>query len=650
MKKYLLSAFAFAVAFAASAFTLAPIESNVQLGTPMNAKQAPKEMVAKLAQKAIANRAPKKLNTPVSVASDLLGGYTWNYEMASSYDVDPEQVTTSSTGAVPVVFYDADDAAGTFKIAGMFDGPITATIDLTSYSYPTFTISDEELVAYPSINAGGSSVDVTCVIKAIFYYEGDSQYDAGWYYTDPTAFIVDNEIIWATDTWMYRVIVGGDYDGYYLTPLWKPGSNMVVNTEVNSVMAYSMDGLNYAAAMDITQENYVATVTNFAGLADNPVNITLQEGRTWFAEPTTLFTTTNGDFVLYALPDESTLDVLTGIGTETVLTFDTDWTAITETNYWIGQRGPATITLVGEEFVWPSAQPEPAMYLIGSFNDWDQENMLPMTKDADGKWVVTQEMAENAEFKFRNENGDWFGGVTDGGNFIVTKEQVEQATELELSNPGMNFQIPVAGTWTFTIDPETMKLVIAGEWPEIPVEPDMVYILGEVNGNNWAPNVGVEMATEDNVNFTAEIACEGRNDGYNYFSFTKKLADNADDWNAIAPYRFGAVSEDDFEVTDELLGAEISLENNGDALKIAAGDYTLALNLETMKLVITKKAEGKVGDLNLDGLVDVDDLNIMINIILNDGNTEGVLGNPYLNDDNVVDVADINILINLILE
>ncbi|MBQ7690804.1 MAG: carboxypeptidase regulatory-like domain-containing protein, partial [Muribaculaceae bacterium] len=126
-------------------------------------------------------------------------------------------------------------------------------------------------------------------------------------------------------------------------------------------------------------------------------------------------------------------------------------------------------------------------------------------------------------------------------------------------------------------------------------EPTNVYILGEVNGNNWAPNVGVQMTMGDGGPvYFADIECEGRNDGYNYFSFTTELAEDNDQggWDYIAPYRFGAVSEGDFLVTDEMLGIELSMTyDGGQAYKIPAGKYTLMLNLETMKLVITKIEE-----------------------------------------------------------
>lgn len=122
-------------------------------------------------------------------------------------------------------------------------------------------------------------------------------------------------------------------------------------------------------------------------------------------------------------------------------------------------------------------------------------------------------------------------------------------------------------------------------------EPEDVYILGEVNGNNWACDNGLKMDYADGL-YTATITTEGKNDGYNYFSFTKKLGAS---WDEIAPYRFTAVSEGNFLVTDELLGAEISLDADGvnynNAFQIPAGEYTVTVNLETRTVVINKVGE-----------------------------------------------------------
>ncbi|MBO4871499.1 MAG: C10 family peptidase [Muribaculaceae bacterium] len=59
--------------------------------------------------------------------------------------------------------------------------------------------------------------------------------------------------------------------------------------------------------------------------------------------------------------------------------------------------------------------------------------------------------------------------------------------------------------------------------------------------------------------------------------------------------------------------------------------------------------EGKLGDVNLDGVVDVADVNIIINIILELDSADNYGRRAYITDDNVVDVADVNAVINIIL-
>ena len=112
---------------------------------------------------------------------------------------------------------------------------------------------------------------------------------------------------------------------------------------------------------------------------------------------------------------------------------------------------------------------------------------------------------------------------------------------------------------------------------------EKVYILGDVNGNEWNASNGVEMTTQDGKIYTAAITT--KETGFSYFSFTTKLANPDTEFNAawdeIAPYRFGAVPSDDynFVVTEELLGTEIALttEEGFQALQMAPGSFNLSL-------------------------------------------------------------------------
>ena len=55
------------------------------------------------------------------------------------------------------------------------------------------------------------------------------------------------------------------------------------------------------------------------------------------------------------------------------------------------------------------------------------------------------------------------------------------------------------------------------------------------------------------------------------------------------------------------------------------------------------------GDVNGDGVVDVDDMNAVINIMLNKAHAEDFTGNPDVDESGVVDIDDMNIIINIML-
>ena len=196
---------------------------------------------------------------------------------------------------------------------------------------------------------------------------------------------------------------------------------------------------------------------------------------------------------------------------------------------------------------------------------------------------------------------------------------------------------------------ETRKLIITGEMNEV-VETGELYVLGEVNSNGWAANVGVKMNKISDKEFEAEVTCDGANEGYNFFSFTKKLADTEDDWDAIAAYRFGTNTAEPFFITEEHFGNAVGLGPQGSttAYKIAEGEYKLTVNLESGTLiVITPTIPPIPGDINSDLVVNVSDVTELVNKILGSSDADNKICD--VNGDEVVNVSDVTELVNMIL-
>ena len=342
-----------------------------------------------------------------------------------------------------------------------------------------------------------------------------------------------------------------------------------------------------------------------------------------------------------------------------------------------------TVDLVSNKFTidgtWPVdtviPEPEADVYILGEVNGngWAANVGVKMTLNEgvytanittagenDGKsyFSFTKMLAEG------NEEADWnaiapyrFGAASEG-DFWMAEELLGVQCDLATDGSYNAIAIP-AGEWTVTVDLVSNKFTIDGTWPAI--EPEHydgdVYILGDVNDNGgWFTNKGVKMTrdAENNV-YTATITTTGEayfnpetNTGYSYFSFTKQLAEGADDWNAIAPYRFGAVSEGDFWVTDETLGVDINLANNGSTFQIPAGEWNFTLSVDNMTLVINK-VEFPRGDVDKSGDVKIADVTALINYLLSGDASLVDLQAADCDKSGDVKIGDVTVLINYLL-
>ena len=342
-----------------------------------------------------------------------------------------------------------------------------------------------------------------------------------------------------------------------------------------------------------------------------------------------------------------------------------------------------TVDLVSNKFTidgtWPVdtviPEPEADVYILGEVNGngWAANVGVKMTLNEGVYTANITTAAENdgkSYFSFTkmlaegNEEADWnaiapyrFGAASDG-DFLMTEELLGAPCDLATDGSSNAIAIP-AGEWTVTVDLVSNKFTIDGTWPAI--EPEHydgdVYILGDVNDNGgWFTNKGVKMTrdAENNV-YTATITTTGEayfnpetNTGYSYFSFTKQLAEGADDWNAIAPYRFGAVSEGDFWVTDETLGVDINLANNGSTFQIPAGEWNFTLSVDNMTLVINK-VEFPRGDVDKSGDVKIADVTALINYLLSGDASLVDLQAADCDKSGDVKIGDVTVLINYLL-
>ena len=349
-----------------------------------------------------------------------------------------------------------------------------------------------------------------------------------------------------------------------------------------------------------------------------------------------------------------------------------------------------TVDLVSNTFTingtWPSdtVVPEPTeeVYIIGDVNNigWSATEGVQMTYDETNAVytaeITTQTQGELgvAYFGFTKKLADaeletdvWqqiapyrFGPVSEGA-FVMTQELLGTNCALATDSSYNSIAIP-AGTWTVTVDLVHNKFMIDGTWPVDTVVPEPytgdLYILGEVNGNGWAPNTGVQMTyNAETALFTAQVTAEAQNfdealqANYSYFSFTKLLAETADDWGAIAGSRMGAVADGDFLVTDEQLNKQLSLTNGEKAFKVPSGyTYDITVSVDETYVIINK-VEWELGDVNHDHTVDVGDVTALIAYIL--GNDPGSFFTTEANVDgdaeNSYDVGDVTALIAKIL-
>ena len=271
------------------------------------------------------------------------------------------------------------------------------------------------------------------------------------------------------------------------------------------------------------------------------------------------YTSGDNNFAFYAIDGENFVQE-TGTGTEKVLTFGQNWTGYdTTTNYWLGERSATTITLISdEEFVYPTPAPQHAYYLIGGFNEWNQEAMIPFVEN-NGVYTLTYTFG--GEFKVKDEAGNWWGGG------VTLTEENPSVTLVD----GGNLNLDQQAEYTLTI--ENGVLTVSGFPAPQVVEYNDFFVCGSFNGWNQSEGLVELVANEEGTEFTGTVEFETNAE---FKLITHNLAGG---WKWFG----GSTNGDNFMIGSDMLGVDIALVDGSNFQVEEGGSYDITVKQASSK-------------------------------------------------------------------
>ena len=205
----------------------------------------------------------------------------------------------------------------------------------------------------------------------------------------------------------------------------------------------------------------------------------------------------------------------------------------------------------------PAVTTGPDYYLIGSFNGWaQQDENYKFTARADGSYVLNNKtLPDGVRFKILKVDGSnvsWLGGSA-GDYFGITKDV---CTNIQLVD-GADFYMADGGNCTFTVSAD-QKLTVSKE--------AQLFMKGSYSNDDWSTKTPL---TANNIGWTITMDF----DASTQFGFV----DEWGNWHGGNGYLIKA----------EHMGTEIPMVGNGNYVFENASNYTLNINSELTKLVVT---------------------------------------------------------------
>ncbi len=213
-------------------------------------------------------------------------------------------------------------------------------------------------------------------------------------------------------------------------------------------------------------------------------------------------------------------------------------------------------------FELPATEPEHAYYLIGAFNGWDQDNMVPFVEN-NGVYTLTYNFG--GEFKVKDEAGNWWGGG-------VTLTEENPSVTLVAGN---NLNLDQVAEYTLTI--ENGVLTVTGFPEPQAVEYSDFFICGTFNGWNQENGLVELVANEDGTEYSGNIDLEANAE---FKIITHNLAGG---WKW-----FGGVDENNlghFLINNDVLNTQISLVDGANFMVEEGGNYAITIKQTSTKAV-----------------------------------------------------------------
>ncbi|MBR5551208.1 MAG: SusF/SusE family outer membrane protein [Muribaculaceae bacterium] len=331
-----------------------------------------------------------------------------------------------------------------------------------------------------------------------------------------------------------------------VAPLYITGANVGGNWDPANAAEFTFDGSNYTIVLDETASEFKISTTKGSWDEFNAGNLAVDAA------------ITNGGTVNLSVNKDGGNIVLpwAGVWTITVAGDFSTLTATTETPR--PDNFPATIYMVGHDGAWDPANP---LEIAGEYG------------------VYTMEGVEftNTEFKISTSKGSWSEFNANCYDATSTVAIGEPAT---LKKGDQNIKIAATGKYDVTIDLENMTITLTGkvEYPEV------IYVLGNVNGYSWSTSEGVALAHVGDGVYEGEFVVDNADNGFGYFTFVTTLGA---DWDAVnAGTRYGA---EEVDLLVEANGSYTMTDNWGSGTqswKSAAGTCTVRVDVVNNKLNI----------------------------------------------------------------